>query len=36
MVRRLDIGQGERRHILSRGICAALELFLENCRERAA
>jgi PncC family amidohydrolase len=36
VVRRLDIGQAERGHILSRGICAALELFLENCQERAA
>jgi nicotinamide mononucleotide (NMN) deamidase PncC len=35
-VRRLDLGQVPREDVLSRAICAALELFVEHCRERAA
>jgi PncC family amidohydrolase len=35
-VRRLDLGQAPRREILARGICAALELFIENCEVQAA
>jgi nicotinamide-nucleotide amidase len=35
-VRRLDLGQVSRADVLSRAICAALELFVEHCRERAA
>ena len=35
-VRRLDLGEVPREHVLSRAICAALELFIEHCRERAA
>jgi PncC family amidohydrolase len=35
-VRRLDLGQAPRADVLSRAVCAALELFVEHCRERAA
>jgi PncC family amidohydrolase len=35
-VRRLDLGDAPREHVLSRAICAALELFVEQCREYAA
>jgi PncC family amidohydrolase len=34
--RRLDLGRAPREEVLSRAIRAALELFIENCRERAA
>jgi nicotinamide-nucleotide amidase len=35
-VRRLDLGEAPREDILSQAICAALELLVERCRERAA
>ena len=36
VVRRLDLGEAPREDVLSRAICAALELFVEHCQERAA
>jgi len=30
----LDLGQAPRADVLSRAVCAALELFVEHCRER--
>src|SRR4051812_15262932 len=35
-IKRLDLAAAPRADILSQAICAALELFVEQCRERAA